>query len=121
MKIVLTCVFLVLLTTFCTCLHGQDKQESTSDVKIVKQDMMEISPFYQVLTLYQKTLSKINGSNCSMLPSCSRYAQESFKKHGFLGLFHTSDRLIRCSNDTWQYHSIVTEEGLNKYADKVFP
>lgn len=121
MKIVLTCVFLVLLFTFCACLHGQDMKEYKTEFKTVKQDMMEISPFYQVLIFYQRTLSKVNGSNCSMLPSCSRYAQESFKKHGFLGLFHTSDRLIRCSNDSWQYRSIVTKEGLNKYVDKVFP
>jgi|GEM_PF-3476844 len=121
MKIVLKCVVLIMLFTLFTCLHGQDKKEYTSEVKTVKQDMMEISPFYQVLTFYQKTLSKINGSNCSMLPSCSRYAQESFKKHGFLGIFNTADRLIRCSNDIWQYHSIVTDEGLNKYVDKVFP
>jgi len=121
MKIVMNSVVLVLLFSICTCLHGQGKQENTSEVKIVKQDLMEISPFYQVLILYQKTLSKIDGSNCSMLPSCSRYARESFKKHGFWGLFHTSGRLSRCSKDTWQYHSIVTEEGINKYVDKVFP
>ena len=87
----------------------------------VKHDMMEISTFYQVLILYQKTLSKINGTNCSMIPSCSRYAQDSLKKHGILGLFHTADRLVRCSSDTWQYYSYVNEEGLNKYVDKVFP
>ncbi|HPV15573.1 MAG TPA: membrane protein insertion efficiency factor YidD [Candidatus Cloacimonadota bacterium] len=117
MRLIRSCVFLLILVLFCSRLQA----EEPSEIKAVKPNMMEVSAFYQVLNFYQKTLSKINGSDCVMIPSCSRYAQDSFKKHGFLGLFHTADRLVRCSRDTWQYHSVINKEGREKYVDKVFP
>ena len=121
MRLVLSSFILAALALACTCLQAESREAYDPKVKAVTPDMMEISAFYQVLSFYQKTLSKINGSDCVMIPSCSRYAQDSFKKHGFLGLFHTADRLVRCSRDTWQYHSVVTKEGRKKYVDKVFP
>jgi putative component of membrane protein insertase Oxa1/YidC/SpoIIIJ protein YidD len=49
---------------------------------------------------YQEHISVVDGNRCSMYPSCSRYASQTFKKHGpVLGWIMTCDRLVRCGRD----------------------
>ncbi len=49
---------------------------------------------------YQNHISVVDGNRCPMYPSCSKYASESFKKHGpIIGWVMSSDRLIRCGRD----------------------
>ncbi len=53
-----------------------------------------------ILDFYQKHISVVDGNRCSMYPSCSHYASEAFKKHGFvLGWIMSCDRLVRCGRD----------------------
>ncbi|MFW5628452.1 MAG: membrane protein insertion efficiency factor YidD [Candidatus Cloacimonadaceae bacterium] len=121
MRCVSKCLIIIVFIMLSIQLYGHDRDIDTLKIDKTKIDLPEISSFHQVLNLYQKTLSEINGSNCIMLPSCSRYSQDSFKKYGLLGFFHTADRLIRCSKDIWQYHSLLDEEGRNKHVDEVEP
>jgi putative membrane protein insertion efficiency factor len=52
------------------------------------------------IRMYQKFLSAGDGHRCPMMPSCSQYSIEAFRKHGYLlGWIMTSDRLLRCGRD----------------------
>ena len=52
------------------------------------------------LHFYKTIVSATDGDRCGMSPSCSSYAAQAFKKHGFLmGWFISCDRLIRCGRD----------------------
>ncbi len=52
------------------------------------------------ILFFQKTISKADGDRCPMYPSCSQYAINAIKSHGFLkGWVLTSDRLLRCGRD----------------------
>ncbi|HLG20711.1 MAG TPA: membrane protein insertion efficiency factor YidD [Bdellovibrionota bacterium] len=46
---------------------------------------------------YRIFLSPILGPRCRFHPSCSRYAEEAIRQHGFLrGLILSLGRLVRC-------------------------
>ena len=52
------------------------------------------------IRMYQTYISGVNGHRCPMIPSCSQYSIEAFRKHGYLlGWIMTSDRLLRCGRD----------------------
>ena len=51
-----------------------------------------------LVTVYQKLLSPLLGSNCRFYPPCSHYAKEALRSHGsFNGLILTSCRILRCN------------------------
>jgi hypothetical protein len=57
-------------------------------------------PLQFMVELHRKYISPIDGKNCPMYPSCSRYSLQSFKTHGlFIGWVMTCDRLLRCGRD----------------------
>ncbi|ACE83127.1 conserved hypothetical protein TIGR00278 [Cellvibrio japonicus Ueda107] len=46
---------------------------------------------------YRYLLSPWIGNQCRFYPSCSHYAEEALKTHGFLaGIYLTARRLIKC-------------------------
>jgi len=50
-----------------------------------------------LLRFYQLTFSSLMGSCCRFQPTCSEYARQAFKKHGFFkGVYLTSKRLLHC-------------------------
>lgn len=53
--------------------------------------------FIAVIRFYQKFLSPLTVSSCRFVPSCSSYAIQAFKTHGFLGgLLLTVVRILKC-------------------------
>ena len=49
------------------------------------------------LRLYRLTISPLLGQRCRFYPSCSRYAEQAVKTHGFLrGGYLSVRRLLRC-------------------------
>lgn len=49
---------------------------------------------------YQSYISPVNGERCPMIPTCSAYAVQAIKKHGFfIGIMMTADRLIHESDE----------------------
>lgn len=51
----------------------------------------------RAIQAYRKYLSPHMLPSCRFVPSCSAYAEESFRKHGFLrGSAFTLARLVRC-------------------------
>lgn len=72
------------------------------------------------INFYQKYISPIDGDRCPMHPSCSRYAADAIKKHGFFtGWIMTSDRLVRCGRDTCKNAPVITIDNENYYYDPV--
>lgn len=52
------------------------------------------------IRFYQEHISVVDGNRCSMYPSCSAYASQTFKKHGVVvGWIMACDRLVRCGRD----------------------
>jgi hypothetical protein len=52
------------------------------------------------IRFFQETISRADGNRCAMHPSCSHYAFDVFKHHGFFTAWTlTSDRLLRCGHD----------------------
>lgn len=73
-----------------------------------------------LVRFYQKVISPIDGSDCPMYPSDSRYAVESFQKHGFfMGWIMTVDRLYRCGRDELKRSPTVKVAGQAKCFDPV--
>ena len=49
------------------------------------------------IRLYRRLLSPLLPAACRYWPSCSEYAEEAFREHGFgRGLVLTARRLLRC-------------------------
>lgn len=47
------------------------------------------------ISFFQNYISRVDGDRCPMVPTCSAYAAQAIKKHGFwLGFVMTADRLI---------------------------
>jgi len=58
------------------------------------------NPLRFMVELHRKYISPIDGKNCPMYPSCSRYSLQCLNKHGlFVGWVMTCDRLLRCGRD----------------------
>lgn len=50
-----------------------------------------------LIRTYQLCISPFIGNVCRFTPSCSQYALEAFKKHGFFkGIWLTVKRLVKC-------------------------
>ncbi len=56
-----------------------------------------VQPVIWLIRLYQLLLSPLLGERCRFYPSCSRYAVEALKTHGFfMGIWLSLKRIIRC-------------------------
>jgi len=54
--------------------------------------------FISIIKIYQITLSPFLGKQCRFTPTCSKYAEESFQKHGSIkGVFLSLKRIFRCN------------------------
>ncbi len=95
-----------LITFFClaTSLHaapfkgpwGQDRPGEIPQ----KQMDHRLNPLLSLVEVYRTYISPIDGSECPMYPTCSKYSLVAFKKHGlFIGWMMTVDRLFRCGRD----------------------
>ena len=58
-------------------------------------DSIAATPFFWLLTFYQKVIGRVNSGRCPMYPTCSRYSVLAIRKHGpVVGIVMTADRLI---------------------------
>jgi len=70
--------------------------------------------------LFKRHVSPIDGDRCPMYPSCSRYSQDAFHKHGLvMGWVMTCDRLLRCGRDELATTPRIITEGGTRYYDSV--
>lgn len=60
------------------------------------------------INIYQKYLSGLKNTRCSMYPTCSNYAKMVFADNSFpVAMVLTADRLIRCSHDLDYYATTI--------------
>ena len=53
-------------------------------------------PIKLLISFFQNVISPVDGATCDFYPTCSAYAKQALKKHGFfLGLAMASERVIR--------------------------
>lgn len=51
-----------------------------------------------LIRLYQRYISPLTGAHCRYYPTCSQYAIEALKKHGFIkGSILSAKRILRCN------------------------
>lgn len=68
--------------------------------------------FYQMLISPSR-----RGLSCPMIPHCSEYAYQAFKRYGFIaGYVMTTDRLFRCGRDLEKYTKLSVNDTM-KYVD----
>jgi putative component of membrane protein insertase Oxa1/YidC/SpoIIIJ protein YidD len=64
--------------------------------------------------IYKKFISSQDGEVCTFYPSCSSFAHASIKKQGFIiGIFLSTDRLIRCNGRPGNYFEDENEKKLD--------
>jgi hypothetical protein len=56
---------------------------------------MSANPLYLAALIYRNQLTKLDGSRCQHMPTCSRFANQAVAKYGILGIPMGLDRLIR--------------------------
>ena len=60
-------------------------------------DLILSSGVLLMIRIYQKLISPYLGAHCRFVPTCSEYADEAVRRHGFFkGLSKMSARLLRC-------------------------
>lgn len=73
-----------------------------------------------IVGLYRDHISAVDGDRCPSVPSCSAYAVEVFKKHGFfMGWMMTVDRLIHEGKEEVEVSSPIYFNGGLKIFDPV--
>ena len=83
----------------CRCDKGDGEvaQETGSAPELGRLSKAAIALPLLLIRVYQLTLSPFIGQCCRFTPSCSRYAAEALKTHGFwYGSILTIYRLLRC-------------------------
>jgi hypothetical protein len=69
-------------------LSGQSDSSSSAETS-------GFNPAEWLLSIYKDHISPVNGDQCPSYPSCSSYAEQAIRKHGFfIGWMMTVDRLI---------------------------
>jgi putative membrane protein insertion efficiency factor len=79
-----------------------------TDSAYEEKKLFESSPFDQsnpiklflvlLISGYQNTFSKLDGSSCQFRPSCSHFGAAAIKRYGpLVGTLMTGDRLLRCN------------------------
>ena len=87
------------------------------DIKIEVTSPFVI-PLHFLVKFYQIGISPIKQDNCQMYPSCSHYSISCLKKHGFIGILMTVDRLNRCGHDQHYYNKTIVGNRI-KFFDPV--
>lgn len=111
-------VFLV-MTSQTAGICGEDEilGQSSSSLPVEKS---RFSPALWLLSLYRDHISPVDADGCPSVPSCSSYAEQAFKKHGFfIGWMMTVDRLIHEGGEETSVSPFVHSDGEIKIFDPV--
>lgn len=72
--------------------------------------------------IYSRYITRVDGARCEHRPTCSRYAVDAIKKHGYvLGSLLTIDRLLRAERSSTLRDLPIdkVEDGRHYFADPV--
>ncbi len=74
----------------------QSELQDEFSTKVAVATMRLLLVFYRTLLAPTLLLFGTMPSCCRFLPSCSEYAQEAVRRHGWKGFLMASRRLLRC-------------------------
>jgi hypothetical protein len=84
------------------------------------QQQSSANPGIWLLNVYRDYVSPVNGDTCPSVPTCSSYAVQAFKKHGFfMGWMMTVDRLIHEGQEERSVSPLIYRNGAWKLYDPV--
>jgi hypothetical protein len=70
------------------------------------------NPAQWLLSIYKDHISPVNADRCPSFPSCSSYAEQAMKKHGFfMGWMMTVDRLIHEGKEETSVSPYIESDG----------
>jgi len=103
-KLKLSILFLITFVCFAAVGHASSLNGpwgwNTEQQDSQTQPGQYSDPLHFMVEMHRKYFSPIDGKNCPMYPSCSRYSLQCLEKHGlFIGWVMTFDRLLRCGRD----------------------
>ena len=79
--------------------HGHGPLEEAREAGALAKDMRAAGPgraaMYLMFRAYQASYSRVDGSRCTMVPTCSRFGAEAVAAQGLWGVALTFGRLIR--------------------------
>ena len=82
-----------------------------------KQINNQFNPIRSLVKLYRNYISPIDGKECPMYPSCSKYSLQCFEKHGlFMGWVMTCDRLLH-EADEMRNAPLIYVNGAERFYD----
>jgi hypothetical protein len=78
------------------------------------------NPGIWFIDIYRDYISPVGWHNCPSFPTCSSYALQAFKKHGFfIGWMMTVDRLIHEGQEERSVSPLIYSTGTWKFDDPV--
>ena len=109
--ILLCFVFFVVAATQVPLVYAEDeiprKSESSSP-----GEAAGFNPAQWLLSIYRDHISPVNADRCPSFPSCSSYAGQAMKKHGFfVGWMMTVDRLIHEGKEETSVSPYIQSDG----------
>jgi putative component of membrane protein insertase Oxa1/YidC/SpoIIIJ protein YidD len=115
-------IFLLLFFTLAIVAHASDFKgpwDKNNPQKITRKQIdKKVNPLRFLVEAYSEYISPIDGKDCPMYPSCSKYSVQCFKKHGlFIGWVMTCDRLFRCGRDELRLSPQIIVNGKCKCYD----
>ena len=115
-------IFLILFFSLATVVHASDFKgpwDKNNSRKISRKQIdKKVNPLRSLVEAYSAYISPIDGKDCPMYPSCSKYSVQCFKKHGFfIGWMMTCDRLFRCGRDELRLSPQIIVNGKFKWYD----
>jgi hypothetical protein len=76
------------------------------------EEVRGFNPAQWLLSIYRDHISPVNGDRCPSFPSCSSYAEQAMKKHGFfIGWMMTVDRLIHEGKEETSVSPYIKSDG----------
>ena len=91
----LLCFVFFLVTGGHTPDLSAEEEISRASDSLASEETSGFNPAQWLLSIYRNHISPVNGGRCPSYPSCSSYAEQAMKKHGFFtGWIMTVDRLI---------------------------
>ena len=117
---------LILLSINASCLAQENNimdqfsdqfevQDTAHDYHLHTDHSNELKSVSSILFLfYKEFISSQDMNSCVFTPSCSVYAMEAIRKHGFFtGAMAALDRITRCNGMAYGYYAIDEETNLN--------
>jgi putative component of membrane protein insertase Oxa1/YidC/SpoIIIJ protein YidD len=100
-------------------LASEDELSGQSKSSTQAQDA-GFNPALWFISIYKDHISPVDADRCPSVPTCSSYAEQAFKKHGFfMGWMMTVDRLIHEGSEETSVSPLVRSQGKLKIYDPV--